>query len=263
MKKFLSVVLLLFLLFSSSCQKKQNQITFDVRFELGYGDTWKEKALIQESGVVITLDWDDYKLGKATQEQFDFLKQKQVPIYRKWEWIPVEKEKDEKPNRYFTKYVPDAFKDIDQLLVEFNKENNCREFYHKTRLYRDLNQDNIPELFIATLGGTGGFCYVVYQIKKEGYQRIGYVPFSLLQVLSTKHNGFCDLMIYSKLNSPSGHLYIYEFNGNEYEKVKKMMVIYKDMIDENIFIFEKDLKLEHFDPKWSSKDDDKYRSMIK
>jgi hypothetical protein len=239
------------------------QITFDVRFELGYGDISKEKALIQESGVVITLDWDDFILGKATQEQYDFLKQKQVPIYRKWEWIPVEKEKDKKPTRYFNKFVANAYQDIDQLLEAYNKENDCRVWYLKGRSYRDFNLDSVPELLISTTGGTGGLSYVIYQITKEGYQRLGGIAFKSIQLLPTNHNGFCDLMTYWHWSYSKGELAVYEYNGKEYVKVKKMTVSYKDMIEEKIFTPEEGSKQEEYDIKLSPKDDDKYRSMIK
>jgi len=262
-QKCLCCSLLFLLLFSSSCQKKEDQITFDVRFELGYGDSWKEKALIQESGVVITLDWEDFKLGKATQEQFDFLKQKQVPIYRKWEWIPVKKENDEPSDKKEEKvFVKDPYQD------HWNLKNKKLDYrWSLVRFYKDLNQDGVPEVLFPRFGGSGGTTFSIFQIIKTGYLYLGSISYSMCQTLPTKHNGFNDLMLYWHFSADDGSLSIEEFNGSVYETVKEMYVIYELALNEKIIVPDDHGTWESHPESdkllWSTKDDDKYRRMIK
>jgi hypothetical protein len=198
------------------------------------------------------------KVGKATQEQIDFLKKNDIKVYPIWEWVPIEKQKNEITNEYKAEFVPDAYQDIINLLNVENRINHTRVGWSKDRIYQDLNGDSIPELFIQTTCGSGSCGYIIYRITKDGYLRMGGISYQLIEILPTKHKGFFDMVKYGRLDSDIGYLSILEFNGSFYESTKGMWVVLEDAINNKI-IEPEDETLEEYDPKWSSKDDDKYQ----
>lgn len=289
--KTICFLLFLFLLFSTSCQQKKlgqisavpvdstvqvppiprnyeikvrepkedpNKDTFDVRIELDYENQEKEEKILKESGIIFT-EHHGIIIGKVTQKQFDLLKQKNIKVYKKWEWVKIEDNDSKSKFDHQSRFVPDAYKDLVDQEVKSGGIN-----FKKSRIYRDLNQDGIPEIFFDLFGGTGGENYLIYQITKDGYREMGSYFYLEMQVLQTKHKGFCDIMTYTHLNAELAHFKIYEFTGSEYIATNEMFALYWDAIDEKIFQpdFQNEKK-EKFDPKWSPKDDDKYRRMIK
>jgi len=238
------------------------QETFDIRVEVEFEKEKEEGEIINESGIVFKYDDPSFKVGKATQEQIDFLKKNNIKVYPIWEWVPVEKQQNELTNEYKTEFVPDAYLDIVNLLNEEDRINHTRVGWSKDRIYQDLNGDSIPELFIQTTLGNGNCGYIIYRMTKDGYMRMCHISYQLIEILPTKHNGFFDLVRYGHANANTGYLSILEFNGSFYETKKGMWIVLEDAINNKIIEPEVET-LEEYDPKWSSKDDDKYRSMIK
>jgi hypothetical protein len=234
------------------------QETFDIRVEVDINDEKEEGEIIKKSGIEVSYDSLPLKIGKATQEQIDYLKKNDIKVYPIWEWVPIEKQKNEITTEYKSEFVPDAYQDIVNLQNEKNRINNSRELWSKDRIYRDLDGDSIPELFIQTTLGNGSCGYIIYRITKDGYRRMGGISYQLIEILPTKHNGFFDIVKYGRLDSDTGYLSILEFNGSFYETKKGMWVVLEDAINNKIIESEVET-LEEYDPKWSSKDDDKYR----
>jgi hypothetical protein len=227
--------------------------TFDVWFVLSD----EKEAIVKECGVSVTNDMG-LMVAKVTQKQFDILKQKNIKVYKKWEWIKIENKDSNNEIDKQSRSIPDAYKDL------LDQESKSKFTFTKSRIYRDLNQDGIPEIFFDLFGGTGGENYLIYQITKDGYKEMGSYFYLEMQVLQTKHNGFCDIMTYLHINASVAHFRIYEFDGYKYVATKEMFGFYGESIDEKIFLPDfQNVKEEDFDPKWSPKDDDKYRRMIK
>jgi hypothetical protein len=264
MKKNLSVVLLMLLLFSTSCQQKKadlSQKTFDVRVEVDLEDKKQEEEIIKNSGIIIS-DYRSYFLiGRATQEQFDALKKAGIAIYKKWEWKNSVQDDSEQSN------IGKKLLFVKNPYLDRWNERNGSELWFLSRFYQDINTDGIPELFLPYFGGSSGYKYSIYQITKEGYYDLGIIHFSASKILSTSHNGFSDVIIYRHISADDGRLLIEEFKGFYYEPVKEMLVVYKQAVEEKIFVPDKSIEWEdHPDSdklQWSPKDDDKYRRMIK
>jgi hypothetical protein len=236
---------------------------FEVRIEINYKNEAQEEATVKYSGIKLSVDWSGLKIGRATQEQFDTLKKAGIAIYRRWEWVPVTKDLTEQSEqKQETVFVKDPYLDYWKI-----KENKNNFQWSLSRFYKDLNQDGVPELFFPRFGGSGGTTFSIYQIIKEGYLSLGSISYMRCQTLSTKHNGFNDLMLYWHMSADDGDFTIEEFNGTSYEAVKEMHVISEDTKNEKIFKPDKVGTWEnHPDGDkllWSSKDDDKYRRMIK
>lgn len=266
-QKIICIFLLLFIHFSISCQKKQidlNQETFDIRVEDEFENEKEEGEIIKKSGIVFTYDSPSFKVGKATQEQFDYLKKQEIRIFKKWEWEEINEVK--KTNNFSDLFVEDPYKEkwmdyIPQLL----------------RTYYDLNEDCIPELFLCNdfISSSGGH-YDVFQITKKGYQDLKIeIPKRGFQVLKTKHNKFSDIQDYNKWSPEYGCLMFKQYNNFQYQTTKIMTVIYQEAIKEKIYTPDQELPFEqhpvvfkeeskkHYKLLWTPKDDDKYRKMIK
>ncbi len=242
--------------------KKKNNPTFVVRIELHleYDDDQNEieDAFIKNSGILIIHDYGYFKIARITKAQYDYLKSNNIQIYGKWDWIPHKKKLHDKNKIYIRDIYYDYWK-------EEKKEDT--HLFFLSRNYKDLNSDGIPEVLIPYYGGSGGSDYKVFQITKEGYLSLGSISYILIQTLPSQHNGMNDLMYYWHLSASDGYLHVAEYNGFSYESVKEMPVILDQAIQEKIFVPDKESENEehpHSDYlQWSSKDDDKYRKMIK
>lgn len=236
---------------------------FDIRIEINYTNEGSEEATIKYSGIILSIDWKGFKIGRATQEQFDALKKAGIAIYRKWEWKSVKKEDSEQSNKSKKLIlVKNPYKDYWDIK---EKKNNFRWFL--ARCYIDLNQDGIPEIFFPRYGGSGGSTYSLYQITKDGYIDLGSLAFINIQILPLKHNGFNDLMLYWHTSTEDGDLTIEEFDGFSYRTTKEMRVVYEQALNEKIFSPDRNGDWEQHPNSdkllWSPKDDDKYRKLIK
>lgn len=276
------IILVFSLIFPSACQKKQvtqipqtpptptahekvivkpeenikiptdQENTFDVWFVLSE----EKESIVKECGVLVNNDMG-LMVANITQEQYDLLKQKNIKVYKKWEWVTIEVKDGKSDFDNQSRFVPDAYKDL------LEQESISKFTFTKSRIYRDLNQDGIPEIFFDLHGGIGGENYLIYQITKEGYKEMGSYFYLAMQVLPTKHNDFCDIMTYQHINNKVALLRIMEFNGSEYLTSKWLEGFIQDAIEEKIFQPDfQNVKEEDFDPKWSPNDDDKYRRML-
>lgn len=237
--------------------------TFEVRIDLDYDNLDQEEATVKNSGIQLSIDWMDFKIGKATQEQFDALKKAGIAIYRRWEWSPTGGEEEESSSeKQKMLVVKDPYKDFWKL-----KENKNNYQWSLSRIYKDINQDGVPELFFPRYGGSGGTTYSLYQITKEGYLDLGSISYSICQTLPSKHNGFNDLKLYWHMSADDGYLTIEEFNGSSYEAVKEIHILSADLKNYNILKPDQGGTWEDH-PKgdkliWTPKDDEKYRRLIK
>jgi hypothetical protein len=239
MKKYIvSLLILMLLLFSYSCQKKVVHIPV------------VPKVLITENQV-------EKPIKNQTTEDID--KKNKSKTWVKSDFVMAE------PDFLINKstIMSDPYK-------EFGVSINANSQPMLDRFYQDLDDDGFPEMLLEWNTGTGGGNYSIFKIRKDGYLYLGSIFVWSYSTLQTKHYGFHDLMMFSRLwdldDDTWGTLQIYEFNGIKYEAVKMMDISFKDAIKEGIFTPDKrsnEATPEEKETKWSPKDDDKYRRMIK
>lgn len=311
-QKCLYYILLVFLLFSSSCQKKQlarkpfespiNQVQekqeeksippeskpdteegqstgivkkvdkskedptktyFDIRIENIDYENQEQFIIIQNSGIIdLTPDWRGLKIGRASQDQVDYLKKQKMRVFRKYEWIIYDKkESDQVSNDNKILFTDNPYSDY---WIDYQLD---KKPFILTRFYEDINQDNIPEIFFPTGGGSGGIHYRVYQITQDGYFYLGGISYMSKQILNTKHNGFNDIVTFWDTGEEMGYLSLLQFDGKKYIDTKEMEIIPSEAIKDKVFIPDKRIEWETHPQGdkllWSPKDDDKYRRMIK
>jgi len=166
--------------------------------------------------------------------------------------------------------------DAEDLINPEKKSNHVDDPYKELvergvflrRYYKDLNGDNIPELFLPCNLGSSSVTYLMYRITKNGYDFIGKANFLFFQLLPAKHYGYFDFQgfVQSFTKEGSYHvggLYLYVFDGITYKENKTIDYIYNENNHDQVFNpiqLDEDLKPPNT---WSPKDDDKYRRMIK
>jgi len=234
------------------------EVRIELHQEYDYQKSEIEDVFIQNSGIRITYDYGHFKIALVTKEQLNYLKSNHILVYGKWEWIPCQTQTQAK--------TKEVHRDI--YANYWKKSKEATYLWSLSRVYYDLNTDNIPEILIPYSGGSGGSDYFVYQITKEGYLSLGSISCILMQKLPTQHNGLNDLMLYWHLSADDGFLSIAEYNGISYEEVKSMPVILEQAVQEKIFKPGQPGAKEEEHPEidslqWSSKDDDRYRKLIK
>jgi hypothetical protein len=237
-----------------------SKIYFDIRIENIDYENQKQLSIIRSSGINdLTPDWRGLKIARATQEQFDYLKKQNMKAYRKYEWVIIDQKKSEQfSNGFDIKFSNNPYQDLWGKIP-----------FDLTRFYQDLNQDNIPEIFFPTSGGSGGQNYMVYQITKESYKFLGEISYMSKQLLNSKHNGFYDIVTFWRSGDEIGYLTFRQFDGKQYVAAKYMEVIPSEALKDKVFDPE-DYKTIAWESHpegdkllWSPKDDDKYRRMIK
>jgi hypothetical protein len=91
-----------------------------------------------------------------------------------------------------------------------------------TRFFLDLNDDGVPELFLASTGliGKMGGPFHVFQQRNSAYQELGIIFTSIdtLETPPSKTTGFSDLRVCLGSKEKSCRLIDYAFNSKEYRK---------------------------------------------
>lgn len=146
------------------------------------------------------------------------------------------------------------------------------------RFYLDINQDEIPELFLSNQINSCISVYKIYQIKKEGYLFVSDINTLDLRVLQTSHFGFCDLLCSGHYKPSNDQLemdidYFYlEYNGEKYSLKKQFYTLdevkQSDLkIDTTSVEYKIDYHQRNDDKiwdtlKWSPEDDQTYRDYL-
>jgi len=188
------------------------------------------------------------------------------------ETIPEWEEKSEQFQPDFkegaSKIVADPYKEV--WNAELNENIGAYRPY-MSRFYMDANGDTIPELFLSWYGGTGGRQYLMYQITQNGYLYLGNISIYSIEILSAKHQGFHDILVFWRLGrAASGETYgalsMYEFDGEYYLEKKSMEITEEKASRLDLFHPDQENREEHPSNdtlRWSPKDDDQYRKIIK
>jgi hypothetical protein len=140
-----------------------------------------------------------------------------------------------------------------------------------SHFYRDFNNDGVLELCLRYENGSDGGTFALYQIHETtfspdgNYSYICNLRFYSLEMLPTKHNGYFDLLLFTKTGTlrggdSEGRLGLFVFNGEQYlqQKVRKY-IIQEEAISQKLF--NPDLKINQDlivnSGKGSTKDDEK------
>ena len=248
MKKLFSFLLIFLMILPISCRKTV------------------PKTIISSSN----LSSDQNQVQQAPAEIEKTNQEKKNPT--KHEWISTDRKPwtpDFRKNKSLV--LMDPYKDIRDYYLEKGLEN-----FTFNRFYKDFDGDSIPELCLVWDKGSGGINFTIYRILRGSYLYLGNISSYSYQVLKTTHFGYPDIMVFWRLGTGgnsdiNGALSYYEYDEQAYTDVKSIdNILLSEAYEEFDFAPNDADDFDHGgsiyatnSDQWLTKDDDKYRDMIK